>query len=141
MTELLEIALKEYGVKEIPGPISNDRILHYAQEVGMSHIDDEEISWCSVFVNWCAFKTGYPYTGLANARSWLTVGELVVAPELGDIVIFWRESESSWKGHVGIYISQNDNYIFVLGGNQNNRVQISEYPRSRLLGYRRLHKF
>jgi len=138
MNPVLEIALQEYGVKEIPGPVHNNRIVQYAKEVGMSSIDNDETSWCSVFVNWCAFRAGYEYTRSASARSWLSIGEEIYIPRLGDIVVFWRESLSSWKGHVGIFIAQNENTVFCLGGNQGDKVQISEYDKTKVLGYRRL---
>ena len=56
------------------------------------------------------------------------------------IAIFWRESPESWKGHVGIYINEDDGNIFLLGGNQgpNRSVMIQRYSMDRLLGYRRL---
>jgi hypothetical protein len=56
----------------------------------------------------------------------------------GDIVVFWRESIKSWKGHVGFYIREKDGWIYTLGGNQANQVKISAYPKSRVLSYRRL---
>jgi hypothetical protein len=44
------------------------------------------------------------------------VGTKVAYPEPGDIVVFWRESPQSWKGHVGIFtgISFDKNGFIVL---------------------------
>ena len=77
-----------------------------------------------------------PYTGKLNARSWLDIGMETNNPQPGDVVVLWRESKNSWKGHVGFYINRVDDEIFILGGNQDNQVKISGYPSSRLLGYR-----
>jgi hypothetical protein len=62
----------------------------------------------------------------------------VQKPQLGDIVVFWREKKDSWKGHVGFYINETNTHINVLGGNQNNMVCIKPYPKSRLLQYIKL---
>lgn len=136
---LIQIALKEYGVKEWPGRSHNTRILQYMKESGFDFIDDET-SWCSIFVNWCAKKAGLKYSGKPTARSWLDVGIDILEKDvqMGDIVIFWRDSPESWKGHVGIYISTDNEFIYVLGGNQNNMVCILPYTKLRVIGYRRL---
>jgi hypothetical protein len=41
---------------------------------------------------------------------------------------------------VGLYISENDNVIYVLGGNQQDMISINAYLKSRVLGYRQVHK-
>lgn len=135
-----ELALSQYGVKEIPGEKDNPVIVNYFNEIGQKWVKDDETAWCSAFVNYCCKKTGYPMSGELNARSWLEVGKEASTPKLGDIVVFWRTNRDSWKGHVGFYIGENDYYIFVLGGNQDNMVCVAEYPKYRLLQYRRLEK-
>jgi uncharacterized protein (TIGR02594 family) len=136
MSKLLEIALSQYGIKEFPGEKNNPEVLKYYQVV--DDIKNDEVAWCSAFINWCAKEAGLLMSGKLNARSWLTVGEKIEIPRKSDLVIFWRESMDSWKGHVGIYINEIDEYIYTLGGNQNNMVCIKPYPKHRLLGYRRL---
>ena len=138
-TILLSNALDEIGVKEISGKQDNPEVIKYFEVTGHGSLHDET-AWCSAFINYLAKKSGLEYTGKLNARSWLHVGEKIDSPQKGDIVIFWRESIQSWKGHVAIYIKEQNGYVYVLGGNQNNQVQISAYPKSRVLGYRRLNK-
>lgn len=141
MNKLLNIALSQYGVKEIEGKEHNPVIIGYSKEIGYGGIIADETAWCSIFMNWCALKAGLIRSGKLNARSWLTVGEEVTEPpQLGDVVVFWRGQRNSWKGHVAIYInhSEDGKYIYCLGGNQNNRVCIKAYNASQLLGYRRL---
>ena len=133
-------ALSQYGVKEIPGQEDNPVIVSYFSEIGHSWVKDDETAWCSAFANWVAKKENKAYSGKLNARSWLSVGKSVEVPEIGDIVVLWRSSKSSWKGHVGFFINQDDKYIYILGGNQNNQVCIRPYPKDRLLEYRRLNK-
>ena len=135
---LLEVALSQYGVTEIGGVDDNEIIVQYFADIGHSWVKNDETAWCSCFMNWVALKDGKERSDMLNARSWLEVGEPIEHPQCGDVVIFWRESVKSWKGHVGIYINEMDGFINVLGGNQNNSVCIKEYPKSRVLGYRRL---
>ena len=137
--DTLHIALSQYGIKEVAGRADNPEVLKYFNELGFdgSKLHDET-SWCSAFVNWVAKQAGKPYSGKLTARSWLSVGRTVYTPEQGDVVVLWRESPQSWKGHVGFFIRQTPTYIYILGGNQGNQVKISAYPKSRLLAYKRL---
>jgi len=135
----IELALSQYGTKEIVGAKDNPEVLKYFKNLGFdaSSLKDET-AWCSAFVNWVCRESGLEFTGKLNARSWTNVGHEVVEPKLGDIVIFWRESPDSWKGHVAFYINDDDKYIYVLGGNQSNQVNIKPYVKRRLLAYIRL---
>jgi len=135
---MIHTALSQYGIKEIPGAEDNPEILKYFSE-GQQWAKDET-SWCSAFVNWCAKTAGYEYSGELNARSWLKVGEPVLNFKVGDVVIYWRESKGSWKGHVGFALREEGNVIWTLGGNQNNMVSIAAYNKDRVLGFRRLKK-
>lgn len=134
---LLNAAFQEYGQREIPGQKHNPKIVNWLQSI-LSWVQDDETPWCSAFMNAMAEKVDLERTEKANARSWLDVGEVVLQPVIGDVVVLWRESPKSWKGHVGIYITHNDTHIAILGGNQGNEVNITWYPKTRLLGYRRL---
>ncbi|MEM9680608.1 MAG: TIGR02594 family protein [Bacteroidota bacterium] len=138
---LINKALSEYGVKEIVGSKDNQRILKYFNDLGFDGKKlKDETAWCSAFANWVAKTSGYEYSGKLNARSWLSVGESVVNPEVGDIVVFWRESPESWKGHVAFFIKATRGYVYVLGGNQGNKVCIKAYPKNRVLDYKKLNK-
>jgi uncharacterized protein (TIGR02594 family) len=138
--DILKTALSQYGVIEVPGEEDNPEILKYFKEIGHTWVKSEATAWCSAFVNWVALISGHEYSGKLNARSWLDVGEEVENPEPGDIVVMWRESKNSWKGHVGIYCNHTDSVVWTLGGNQSNMVRVSAYPLERVLSYRRLNK-
>lgn len=141
MQEILIDMLSHYGLKEVDGPQSNPEIIKMGKELGFDIADDSTTAWCSLAMNYYAKKNGYEYSGALDARSWLKMPILVLKPQLGDVVVFWRESPQSWKGHVGLFIAQDNNIVYVLGGNQNNGINISAYPRDQLLGFRRLRKF
>ncbi len=143
MNKLLEIAFEEYGITETKGKKDNPRIIDYFNVVGFDGEKlKDETAWCSAFVNFVAIIGGYESTSKLNARSWLDVGEDIDIDKinLGDVLVFWRESKSSWKGHVGFYIKEDAHYYWVLGGNQSNSVCIKRYPKKRLLKAKRLCK-
>ncbi len=52
------------------------------------------------------------------------------------MLVFWRGSPSSWKGHVGFYWAEDETCYHVLGGNQSDRVSITRIRKSRLLAAR-----
>jgi uncharacterized protein (TIGR02594 family) len=139
---ILTIATSQIGIKEINGEEDNPQILKYATDTGIGGISNDEIAWCSTFINWCAKEAGLPMSGKANARSWLAVGSGPLHPEPGDIVIFWRESIHSWKGHVGIFLGYSDDAtrVFCLGGNQSDAVNIADYDVNKILGFRRIEE-
>jgi uncharacterized protein (TIGR02594 family) len=94
-------------------------------------------AWCAAFVNGALGATGQEGTGTLLARDFLNWGEEVKSPTKGDVVVFSR-GNSSWQGHVGFYVGENeDGDIQVLGGNQSNKVSIQTYSRDDLLGFRR----
>lgn len=134
-------ALENYLVTEIPGLSNNNpEIIRFFTEIGQRWVHTDETAWCSAFINYLAKINNIEMSGKLNARSWLRVGEDIFEPEVGDIVVFWREHPvNSWKGHVGLFIAQEDDFIHCLGGNQSNQVNITKYPEHRVLGFRRLH--
>lgn len=138
-TMLVDRALDYIGQKEIPGPSSNPVFVPWFDRwaPGLTK-DDSKLAWCSLFMNEICYQLGLPYTNSLAAQSWLRVGEPVEDPQRGDLVILWRGSPYSWKGHVGLFIREDEEYIWILGGNQGNAVTISPYRKSRLKGYRRL---
>jgi len=142
MTDLLLAILADYGLKEVDGPQSNPEIIAMGKDLGFDIADDSTTAWCSLAMNYYAKKCGYEYSGKLDARSWLKLPLpiIVLKPQLGDLVVFWRESPESWKGHVALFIAQDGNIVYCLGGNQGNQLSIAGYPRDQVLGYRSLHK-
>jgi uncharacterized protein (TIGR02594 family) len=130
-------ALTMYGLKEVVGNQDNEQIIQMFNDLGYNGSElKDETAWCAAFANWVLRELGYLYTGKLNARSFLELPGTVLEPKLGDIVIFWRDSPESWKGHVGFFINQDENFVYCLGGNQGNQLNIKPYDRNRVLGYR-----
>lgn len=134
----LEIALQEYGVKEIVGDKHNPRVVQYSQDIGNTWVTTDEVYWCSEYVNWCLLQVGMKGTNSAVARSFLKWGEETKTPRVGDIVVFWREPKGSNNGHVGFYINETPTTVRVLGGNQNDEVNITSFKKEQVLSYRKV---
>jgi len=134
MNRQFEIALSQYGEREILGQYDNPEIMKYYHQIGFKDIKHDETAWCAAFVSWCMMKSGINTIKTLVARDWLSQGRKITVPKIGDLVIFWRGEPKGWSGHVGFYVRETENYIYVLGGNQGNKVQISAYSKGRLLG-------
>lgn len=128
------IAQQELGTVEYAGPAHNPRIIEYHATTTLKAPADE-VPWCSSFVNWCIKDAGLAGTNSAAARSWLKWGKKLTKPKRGCIVIY-SSSRGPASGHVGFFDRIDNNHIITLGGNQQNTVNYSSYPLSRLLGYR-----
>lgn len=136
--QLVQFALSEYGERALPGQPDNPHILQMAKDCGFADYIHTSTAWCSLFMNYVALKTGYQRSNALNARSWLSVGNIITEPELGDVVVYWRDDPNGLLGHVGLYIGARNGLIYTLGGNEGNMVQIEGFDPGKVLGYRRL---
>lgn len=136
----LEIAEDEIGVREYRGAKHNPRIVQYHSSTTLGNWarSQDEIPWCSSFLNWCVTRSGLEGTDNALARSWLKWGIPVDVPMLGDIVVLKRRRRGSdaitgSRGgfHVGIFVRASRGRLRLLGGNQNNAVRYSWYSKRR----------
>jgi len=125
----------EDGIIEFPGNAHNPRILDYHSTV-TGGFDENEIPWCSSFVNWCMEQSDIKGTDSATARSWEKWGKKLSEPKLGAVAVFWRDTKASGLGHVGFFVKENSTKVWVLGGNQGNQISVDTYPKPRLLSYR-----
>jgi uncharacterized protein (TIGR02594 family) len=134
-----QLARQHIGLREIPGPQHEPKIVQMFADVGHAWVKDDETAWCAAFVGSMLKRAGFPHTGMLTARSYLKWGEEVplTSAQPGDLVIFSRGT-SSWQGHVGFFVGQTASHIRVLGGNQGNMVNEALYSKSSLLGVRRL---
>jgi uncharacterized protein (TIGR02594 family) len=134
--EHIQTALNKYGFNEY----QHRTVLR--EYVG---VDPKRTEWCAAFVNAVLNESGIPGSeSVSNvplmARSFLTWGETIQDPNAGDLVVFPR-GKAGWQGHVGFYVGSiyrnNVEYYRILGGNQNNSVNIEIYPASKALSIRR----
>lgn len=138
-----DLAQRFTGIKEMSGKVSNPQILAMLQ-LDDKWPQDDEIPWCSAFANYIAWLLRLPRSKKLNARSWLEVGKpvLLFEAKVGFDVVVFERGKDGVSGHVGFYAGHPSfgGEVFVLGGNQSDSVNISSYPKDKLLGVRRLHE-
>ncbi len=131
-------ALRLMGTKEVSGGGSNKDILDWATDLGIDYKSDD-IPWCGLFVGHCIGAT-LPDEVLPNnplgAREWAKFGKACDSARIGCVLVFWRESKASGKGHVGFYYGEDGDGYYVLGGNQTDMVRVAKVPKSRFLAAR-----
>lgn len=111
------------GTKEVLGPRNNPVIMDWATSLDINYTGDD-IPWCGLFVAHCIGLTLQQEVLPGNplgARQWEQFGD-ATTPRLGAVMVFWRDSLASGKGHVGFYVGEDDTAYQILGGNQSDKV-------------------
>ena len=137
--KLLFVAEQELGVKEIPGPKANLRIMEYEKHTNRGYTGSDEEAWCAKFANYVADTAGFKGTRSAAARSFLKWGKKLVKPIPGCIVVFDRKDANNPNAaHVTFfkYEEKAHGTIACVGGNQGNMVKQSSYEVEKILGFR-----
>lgn len=126
----IPIAEKLIGVKEVPGPKNNDKIMQWARVVGGSVAKEytaDSIPWCGLFVAYCMAQSGVqPVNSPLWALNWSKFGQKLEKPVFGCIFSMHR----SGGGHVGFLVSQDKNYWHLLGGNQSDMVNVTRIAKA-----------
>ncbi|BDW86430.1 TIGR02594 family protein [Roseicyclus marinus] len=133
-----EIARGYIGTTEGPGPENNPVIMEMYASVGHDWVEHDSVAWCAAFVGHCLERAGIRSTRQLTARSYLDWGVPVEIAEAqpGDIGIIPRGT-SSWQGHVFFIDRIEGQWVWGLGGNQDDAVNVKRYPVAKLLGVRR----
>lgn len=122
------------GTREAKGDADNPVILDWADDLDI-HYSGDDVPWCGLFVAHCVGAT-LPQEALpANplgARQWERFGD-TTQPRVGAVMVFWRESRTGGKGHVGFYAGEDNDAYQVLGGNQSDTVSLAWVPKRRFL--------
>ena len=146
-TSAFDLAQRFVGTQELGEAASNPAVL------AMLRLDQkwpkgDHVPWCSAFVNYPAWLLRLPRSKSLRARSWLGVGTPIPLKQARvgfDVVILKRGGGKQpgpevikAPGHVGFYAGVEGKHVLVLGGNQRDEVNVSPFPKSRVLGVRRL---
>ncbi|CUH61544.1 C40 family peptidase [Thalassobacter stenotrophicus] len=133
-----DIARSYIGTTEGPGPENNPAIMEMYGSVGHDWVEHDSVAWCAAFVGHCLEKAGIRSTRKLTARSYLDWGAPVKTADAqqGDIGIIPR-GRLSWQGHVFFIDRIEGAWVWGLGGNQGDAVNIKRYPVAKLLGVRR----
>jgi uncharacterized protein (TIGR02594 family) len=128
-------AVKEIGFRETG---DNQGIERYIQ---MAHTGALGEPWCAIFANAMLEQAGIMGSRSPSSQSFRTNPAFVqlAAPAPGAITVLWRGTQSSGQGHVGFYRGEDATRVWVLGGNENDMVQIEALPKQSatfgLIGY------
>lgn len=134
----MRAARGEHAVREVPGAGMNERIAQYYAVTKGTLPKDDAVPWCAAFACWCLEQGGIESPRSKAARSFLKWGLPLLKPRFGAVAVFSRDDpENPNAGHVGFYAGPGDKgMVWVLGGNQHNRVGYQQRKFSELLGYR-----
>ncbi len=150
--DALEIALLEIksGAGEVGANNSGPSVEKY-----LSGRASTPANWCAAFVCWCfaqhpgpaPFRFTLGARGLRNTfrrRGWLIEPSWENPLLPGDLVFWWRDQPSSWKGHVGLVHHVADGILYTVEGNKGGfpaPVRVFDYVlvrMERLLGFGRV---
>lgn len=139
----LEQALKDDGIKEVRGG-ENPRIIEMHDHCSL-HAKEDEIAWCAAAVCCWLEEVGIKSTKSAAARSFLKWGTELTEPKEGCICVIQQriagqdQATGSTSGfHVGLWIGQDAERVYLFGGNQSDSVKKSSFGLKsyRVCGYR-----
>ena len=129
-TDIMQVALQYNGY---------DTKKNRKELQALLDLDPVKIPWCAGFINFVLEKSGYDSTGNLSAASYHNYGMHVTEPQPGDIVLMRRIGGSG--RHVAFFYGWTfDNgikYVQLLGGNQDDSVNITAYPVASIVEFRR----
>ncbi|CUV65221.1 hypothetical protein BN3087_220038 [Sulfurovum sp. enrichment culture clone C5] len=127
----LKNAMKYIGVHEIHGTQNDVTVMKWHKLSG--GFSNDEIAWCGSYVNGIMIESGFKKTVSSPARalSWLEFG-VSSKPVIGAIAVKSRIG----GGHVGFLVATEGKYVYILGGNQSDEVNIRRYLVSDFKDYR-----
>jgi uncharacterized protein (TIGR02594 family) len=133
----LNAGLKLQGTQEKKGRRSNPVVLQMFEDVGHEEITNTDTPWCAAFVGAMLERNGIRCTKALTARSYLKWGVEIDDPRPGCIVVMWRgPRDDGFSGHIGFFIREEGDYIWMLGGNQGDAVSVAKFRKSKILEYR-----
>lgn len=144
-----DLAERWVGVKELPGKGRSNPFILGMLQLDQSWPADDEVAWCSAFVNFICWQLRLTRSKNLAARSWLGVGQVLAADQAQvgfDLVILRQpggpgaDVQKGAPGHVGFFAGHHDSAVWILGGNQGNAVTVARFDPDLVIGYRRVRR-
>jgi len=130
--------LSFYGERPLAGPPANPQILEFLKATTYPDTTSDEVPWCSAFLVFLFGHCGIETSANAAALSWMNFSEPTDDPHMGDVVIFAWPAAAPVNYHVGLFVRETDNLVYILAGNQNDEVDICAWRKRSVLSYRKL---
>lgn len=131
-------ALHYYGERPLSGKMSNPQILDFIKATSYPNTNSDEVPWCSAFLVYIFQQYGLDTPANAAAMSWMNYSVATDQPSLGDVVVLaWPAGDPS-NHHVGLFIRETNELVYILAGNQNDEVDICAWRKRSVLSYRKL---
>lgn len=131
------VALSQIGVVEWPGQKESNPIIEAYHGMTRAGESPDHVPWCSSFLCWVMEMSGIPSTKSKSASSWRTWGNPCDPSQLGAVIFLGKKDpDAGGTGHVGISLGISGKTLFLLGGNQADRVDIGTRPVSRITAAR-----
>jgi CHAP domain len=136
--DVVDLAMSQVGTAE-----SGDNIIKYWDLIGRHDLQGNP--WCACFVTWCMKGSGVPFPTIDTPGGYVYCpdavtygrahGELVLAPRVGDIILFdWEHDAIS--DHTGIITGLPAlNRMTTVEGNVDNKVQAMTRDFSQVLAF------
>ncbi|MEE7478403.1 TIGR02594 family protein [Methylobacterium hispanicum] len=131
----LTLASHDLGTVEGIGKANNPKVVAYFKDAGFAGVKDDATAWCAAFVNAMLERAGRRGSRSLAARSFEGWGIGLKEPALGCIATKKR-GNSTWQGHTGFVVGANKDQIFLLGGNQGDKVSVAAFKRSEFTAFR-----
>lgn len=130
----MKLAKELIGTKEAPGDEDNQTIIQWARDLGIiKDYNSDSIPWCGLFMSHIMSEIGEDVPDVPLwALSWKSYGTRITDSAYGAILVFKRAG----GGHVGFYVSEDDDNYHVLGGNQNDMVCIKKVAKANCVAMR-----
>lgn len=130
----LKEAIKNLGVHEGPGAANNPTVVQFYADAGFPGIKHDDVAWCAAFVGAMLKRAGYKPSGSLAARSYETYGVNLHKPMFGCIGVKKRPG-GGWLGHVGFVVAYDGAKVWMLGGNQGDKVSVAAFPVSQFTAF------
>lgn len=120
----VSLGLNEIGIVEDTRPNKSTKRIEEYHAVTRAGSSPDDVPWCSSYCCWVFEACGIVSPKSKAASSWLKWG-YAVPPRMGAVVVFGKtDPDAKGTGHVGIALGISGRDVYVLGGNQQNKVSI-----------------
>jgi uncharacterized protein (TIGR02594 family) len=127
----MDLAKSYIGTKEGVDEKNNPIIVNFYKLAGHSGIKQDSVPWCAAFVGAVLTLCGIRGTRTLRALDYKNWGQEIKEPVVGAIATKKRDG----GGHVFFVSSFDCDYVYGLGGNQSDSVNITKFKRSEIYSY------